>query len=72
MKNEPCDIQTDEKKQRFCTSLYVLGTWGGLLGSLYEWKIKEECILTHYLKNNRKFNQFSVKPGLWYENWHFM
>ncbi len=42
--------------------------WGlGVKMRFHMWMIsKEEWILTHYLKNN-----FSVRPSLWHENWHF-
>ncbi len=70
-KNEWCDIQTDEKKQRFRILLFILRTWGDVAVSIHEWKIKEGCIVTHYLKNNFIFNQFSVRLGLLHKNWHF-
>ncbi len=60
------------KMQRFCTSLYILGTRGNVAGFKYEWKVKGECILTHYSKNYFLFNTFSVKPDVWHENWHFL
>ncbi len=44
----------------------------GDAGFKYEWKVKGERILTHNLKNYFIFSQFSVKPGLWHENWHFL
>ncbi len=37
-----------EKRPRFCTSLYIFGTWGDVAGFKYEWKVKGECILSHY------------------------
>ncbi len=62
-----------EKRRRFCTSLYILGTWVDIAGFKYEWKVKGECILTHYFKKNYFiFNQFSVTPDLWHESWHFL
>ncbi len=61
-----------EKKSRFCTSLYILGTWDDVAGFKYEWKVKGECILTYYFKNYFLFNKFSVKPRLWHENWRFL
>ncbi len=51
--------------------MFFLGTWGDAAGFKYEWKVKGECMLIHYLKNYFVFNKLSVKPGLWHENWHF-
>ncbi len=65
-------LRSRVKGPRFCSSLYILGTWGVVVGFKYEWKVKGECILTHYLKNYFILYQFSVKPGLWHENWHFL
>ncbi len=56
MKNEPCDTQTDGKKQGFCISLYILRTLGDVAGFIYEWEVNGECILIHYQKNNFIFN----------------
>ncbi len=36
MKNEQYDVQTDGKKQRFCTSLHIFGTWGDVAGFICE------------------------------------
>ncbi len=47
-----------EKKRRFCTSLYISGTWGNVAGFIYERKVKGECILNHFEKNYSIFNYF--------------
>ncbi len=54
-----------EKWSRFCTSLYIFGTWDDVAGFKYEWKVR---VHSHTLL----INQFSIKPGLWHENLHFL
>ncbi len=42
------------KRLRIGISLYIFGTCGdigNIAGYKYKWKVKEECILTHYEKN---------------------
>ncbi len=65
-------LRSRVKRPEFCTSMYISWTWGYVSDFKYERKVKGECILTHYYKNYFIFPQFSVKPGLRHENWHFL